>query len=111
MLSFRVCVLKSVCTSHEETNYKSPLDGTIHVVSGGGGAHLAEFSEEKPSWSLFRDYDHGYVKLTAVDHSSLLFEYKKSTDGRVHDSFKISRDYKYKSACGVDSCPATTHAT
>ncbi|KAJ4915701.1 putative inactive purple acid phosphatase 1 [Raphanus sativus] len=108
----RTCpVYQSVCTSHEETNYKSPLNGTIHVVAGGGGAHLAEFSEEKPSWSLFRDYDHGYVKLTAVDHSSLVFEYKKSSDGRVHDSFKISREYRDGSACGVDSCPATTHAT
>ncbi|CAN7020481.1 hypothetical protein BRARA_F00920 [Brassica rapa] len=108
----RTCpVYQSLCTTYEKANYKSPMDGTIHVVAGGGGAHLAEFSKQQPSWSLFRDYDHGYVKLTAVDHSSLLFEYKKSGDGRVHDSFKISRGYRDDSACGVDSCPATTHAT
>ncbi|KAG2268197.1 hypothetical protein Bca52824_062752 [Brassica carinata] len=108
----RTCpVYQSLCTNYEKSNYKSPMDGTIHVVAGGGGAHLAEFSKQQPSWSLFRDYDHGYVKLTAIDHSSLLFEYKKSSDGRVHDSFKISRGYRDDSACGVDSCPATTHAT
>ncbi|KAG2323746.1 hypothetical protein Bca52824_006474 [Brassica carinata] len=108
----RTCpVYMSLCTTFGKANYKSPLDGTIHVVAGGGGAHLAEFSKQQPSWSLFRDYDHGYVKLTAVDHSSLVFEYKKSSDGRVHDSFKISREYRDVSACGVGSCPATTHAT
>ncbi|CAE5957399.1 unnamed protein product [Arabidopsis arenosa] len=108
----RTCpVYQSVCTSHEKSNYKGPLNGTIHVVAGGGGAGLAEFSDLKPNWSLFRDYDYGFVKLTAFDHSNLLFEYKKSSDGRVHDSFTISRDYRDILACTVDSCPATTLAS
>ncbi|CAH2037868.1 unnamed protein product [Thlaspi arvense] len=108
----RTCpVYQSVCTSHEKTNYKGSLNGTIHVVAGGGGAGLAEFSELQPNWSLFRDYDYGFVKLTAVDYSNLLFEYRKSSDGRVHDSFKISRDYRDVLACAFDSCPATTLAS
>ncbi|KAE9610137.1 putative phosphodiesterase I [Lupinus albus] len=53
-------------------------------------------------WSLYRDYDFGFVKLTAFDHSSLLFEYKKSSDRKVYDSFTISRNYKDVLACVHD---------
>ncbi|KAH0854065.1 hypothetical protein HID58_092629 [Brassica napus] len=102
---------KSVCTSDEKTNYKGTFNGTIHIVAGGAGAGLAEFSDLQPNWSLVRDYDYGFLKLTAVDYSNLLFEYKKSSDGSVHDSFKISRDYRDVLACAVDSCPATTLAS
>ncbi|KAJ6764219.1 PURPLE ACID PHOSPHATASE-RELATED [Salix koriyanagi] len=49
--------------------------------------------------------------VVAFDHSSLLFEYKKSSDGKVYDSFTISRDYRDVLACVHDSCPATTLAT
>ncbi|PIN02297.1 Phosphodiesterase I [Handroanthus impetiginosus] len=34
----------------------------------------------EPNWSIFRDSDYGFVKLTAFDHSNLLFEYKRSRD-------------------------------
>lgn len=81
------------------------------MVAGGGGASLAEFSPIKTKWSLFKDYDYGFVKLTAFDHSNLLFEYKKSRDGKVYDSFRISRDYRDILACSVDSCPSTTLAS
>ncbi|CAN6901959.1 unnamed protein product [Brassica oleracea] len=108
----RTCpVYQSVCTSDEKTNYKGTFNGTIHIVAGGAGAGLAEFSDLQPNWSLVRDYDYGFLKLTAVDYSNLLFEYKKSSDGSVHDSFKISRDYRDVLACAVDSCPATTLAS
>ncbi|KAB1217440.1 putative inactive purple acid phosphatase 1 [Morella rubra] len=62
-------------------------------------------------WSLYRDYDFGFVKLTAFNHSSLLFEYKKSRDGNVYDSFTITRDYKDVLACVHDGCEPTTLAT
>lgn len=87
------------------------MNGTIHVVAGGGGAGLAEFTTLNTKWSFFKDYDYGFVKLTAFDHSSLLFEYKKSSDGEVYDSFTMSRDYRDILACTVDSCPSTTLAT
>ncbi|CAA7039320.1 unnamed protein product [Microthlaspi erraticum] len=108
----RTCpVYQSTCTSFELSHYKGPLNGTIHVVAGGGGAGLSRFSDWIPKWSLIRDEDFGFVKLTALDHSSLLFEYKKSSDGRVHDSFRMSRDYRDVLACAADSCPATTLAS
>jgi hypothetical protein len=95
----------------EKSHYSGSLNGTIHVVVGGGGSHLSTFSQAPPNWSLYRDYDYGFVKLTAFNHSSLLFEYKKSNDGKVYDSFTITREYKDVLACVHDSCEATTLAT
>ncbi|XP_073032079.1 probable inactive purple acid phosphatase 1 [Primulina eburnea] len=99
------------CTSNEKRYYQGSLNGTIHVVAGGGGASLTGFSTLQPNWSIFRDSDYGFVKLTAFDHSNLLFEYKRSSDGKVHDSFRISRDYRDILACSVDSCSSTTLAS
>ncbi|XWS23095.1 hypothetical protein CRYUN_Cryun29cG0092000 [Craigia yunnanensis] len=102
---------KNKCTDYEKRYYKGTQKGTIHVVAGGGGASLSTFTTLKTNWSLYRDYDYGFVKLTAFDHSNLLFEYKKSSDGKVYDSFRISRDYRDILACTVDSCPSTTLAS
>jgi hypothetical protein len=94
----------------ERSHYSGPPNGTIHVVVGGAGSHLSKFSQVTPKWSLYKDYDHGFGKLTAFNHSSLLFEYKKSRDGDVYDSFTISRDYRDVLACVQDSCEPTTLA-
>ncbi|KAL5725838.1 polynucleotide adenylyltransferase [Ranunculus cassubicifolius] len=108
----RTCpIYENVCTSQEKSNYKGSLNGTIHVVAGGGGAGLAQFTTLQTKWSVFKDYDYGFIKLTAYDHSNLLFEYKKSSDGKVYDSFTISRDYRDVLACAVDSCPSSTLAS
>ena len=87
------------------------MNGTIHVVVGGGGSHLSPFVDLKTHWSIYQDFDYGFVKLTAFNHSSLLFEYKKSSDGKVYDSFTISRDYRNVLACVHDSCSPTTLAS
>ncbi|KAM7477648.1 hypothetical protein LguiA_025861 [Lonicera macranthoides] len=108
----RTCpIYQNICTNEEKRYYKGILNGTIHVVAGGGGASLSYFTPIQTKWSIFRDYDYGFVKLTAFDHSNLLFEYKKSRDGKVYDSFRISRDYRDILACTVDSCPSTTLAS
>lgn len=75
-----------------KSQYSGTVNGTIHVVVGGGGSHLSGFGPTQTSWSLYKDSDFGFVKLTAYNHSSLLFEYKKSSDGNVYDTFTISRD-------------------
>ncbi|XP_022867900.1 probable inactive purple acid phosphatase 27 isoform X2 [Olea europaea var. sylvestris] len=108
----RTCpIYQNQCVNSERSHYSGIVNGTIHVVVGGGGSHLSEFSSVTPSWSLYRDYDFGFVKLTAFNLSSLLFEYKKSSDGKVYDSFTISRDYKDVLACVHDGCEAITLAT
>lgn len=94
----------------EKNHYSGTFNGTIHAVVGGGGHKLSKFSSMVPVWSLHKDFDHGFVKLTTFNQSSLLFEYKKSSDGKVYDSFTVSRDYKDVLACIHDSCESTTSA-
>lgn len=104
-------LVQNRCTRNEKNHYSGTLGGTIHVVVGGGGSHLSKFSSAPPSWSIYRDYDFGFVKMTAFNHSSMLFEYKKSSDGKVYDSFTLSRDYRDLLACAHDSCDRTTSAS
>ncbi|KAL7160607.1 hypothetical protein ABFS83_01G107500 [Erythranthe nasuta] len=104
-------IYQNKCVNSEKSHYSGTVDGTIHVVVGGGGSHLSEFSTVNTSWSLYKDYDWGFVKLTSHNHSSLAFEYKKSSDGKVYDSFTISRDYRDVLACVHDGCQPTTMAS
>ncbi|KAL5543906.1 hypothetical protein UlMin_007690 [Ulmus minor] len=107
----RICpIYQNICVNDEESHYSGVVNGTIHIVTGGAGKNLSPFSPVTPLWSIFRDHDHGFVKMTAFNHSSLLFEYKKSSDGKVYDSFTIYREYKDVLACVHDSCEATTLA-
>ncbi|KAL8250333.1 hypothetical protein R6Q59_034026 [Mikania micrantha] len=108
----RTCpIYQNQCVNSEISHYSGTVNGTIHVVVGGGGSHLSDFTTINTFWSLYKDRDWGFVKLTAFNHSSLLFEYKKSSDGEVYDNFTISRDYKDVLACVHDGCEATTLAT
>ncbi|KAM0932170.1 putative phosphodiesterase I [Dioscorea sansibarensis] len=104
-------VYQNQCVNSEKSHYSGTMNGTIHVVVGGGGSHLSPFADLKTHWSIYQDFDYGFVKLTAFNHSSLLFEYKKSSDGKVYDSFTISRDYRNVLACVHDSCSPTTLAS
>ncbi|KGN63484.1 nucleotide pyrophosphatase/phosphodiesterase [Cucumis sativus] len=108
----RTCpVYQHQCVNEEKNHYSGTMNGTIHVVVGGAGSHLSPFTQEIPKWSIYRDFDYGFVKMTAFNRSSLLFEYKRSSDGKVYDSFTISRDYRDVLACVPDSCQPTTLAS
>ncbi|CAI9098920.1 OLC1v1035653C1 [Oldenlandia corymbosa var. corymbosa] len=108
----RVCpIYQNQCVKEGTSHYSGVVNGTIHVVAGGGGSHLSQFTKINTFWSIYKDYDWGFVKLTAFNRSSLLFENKKSSDGKVYDSFTISRDYRDVLACVHDGCEATTLAT
>ncbi|KAJ8634210.1 hypothetical protein MRB53_027546 [Persea americana] len=108
----RTCqIYENICVNSETSHFSGIVNGTIHVVAGGGGSHLSAFTDLKTKWSIYKDYDFGFVKLTAFNHTSLLFEYKKSRDGKVYDSFTITREYMNVLACTIDSCEPTTLAT
>uniref|UniRef100_A0A0D9XA43 Purple acid phosphatase n=1 Tax=Leersia perrieri TaxID=77586 RepID=A0A0D9XA43_9ORYZ len=108
----RTCPLyQSQCVSGEKSRFSGTMNGTIFVIAGGGGSHLSDYTSAIPKWSVFRDRDYGFVKLTAFNHSSLLFEYKKSSDGKVYDSFTVDRDYRDVLSCVHDSCYPTTLAS
>ncbi|KAK9198241.1 hypothetical protein WN944_013425 [Citrus x changshan-huyou] len=64
------------CVSSETTHYAGTFSGTMHIVVGGGGSHISNFGPLNPSRSLYQEADYGFVKLTAFNHSSLLYEYK-----------------------------------
>jgi len=108
----RTCpVYENVCVAKGSDHYTGAFTATTHVVVGGGGASLADYTAARARWSHARDRDFGFAKLTAFNHTTLLFEYKKSRDGSVHDRFTVSRDYRDVLACGVDNCPSTTLAS
>lgn len=108
----RTCpVYEEQCVSSEKSHYSGTMNGTIHVVVGGGGSHLSNFTAKAPVWSVYREMDYGFVKLTAFNYTSLLYEYKRSGDGKVYDSFTVHREYRDVLACVKDSCPPTTWAT
>ncbi|PKA59851.1 putative inactive purple acid phosphatase 1 [Apostasia shenzhenica] len=108
----RTCpAYQNACMQKASNHYTGPFVATTHVVVGGGGASLADYTPYHAQWSHFRDHDFGFVKLTGFNHTSLLFEYKKSSDGKVYDHFTITRDYRDILACSFDSCPRTTLAT
>ncbi|WOL01450.1 putative inactive purple acid phosphatase 1 [Canna indica] len=108
----RTCpVYQNTCVQNGSNFYGGPFEATTHVVVGGGGASLADFTTVRARWSYFQDHDYGFVKLTAFNHSTLLLEYKKSSDGKVYDHFIISRDYLDILGCTVDSCSRTTLAS
>ncbi|WVZ90906.1 LOW QUALITY PROTEIN: hypothetical protein U9M48_037160 [Paspalum notatum var. saurae] len=105
-----IYLVQNRCVQDGSNQYVGRFNATTHVVVGGGGASLSPFRATVPYWSFFRDYDHGFAKLTAFNHSSMLFEYKRSSDGRVYDHFTVSRDYRDVMACSVDSCQRSTLA-
>ncbi|KAJ7530890.1 hypothetical protein O6H91_14G023600 [Diphasiastrum complanatum] len=109
----RTCpVYENICTSQETENYSGTFNSTIHVVVGGGGSHLSAFTPLKTTWSVYRDIDFGFTKLTAFNHSTLLFEYKKSSNGNVYDKFWITREYKDVLGCDtLNNCPSVTLAS
>ncbi|KAI3972977.1 hypothetical protein MKX01_019635, partial [Papaver californicum] len=101
----------NICVNSATSHFSGLWNGTIHVVVGGGGSHLSKFTNLKTRWSLYKDFDFGFVKMTAFNHTYLLFEYKKSSDGNVYDSFTITREYMNVLACTIGSCAPITLAT
>ncbi|KAI3844997.1 hypothetical protein MKX03_014702 [Papaver bracteatum] len=95
----RTCPMyENICVNSATTHFSGLWNETIHVVVGGGS-------------DLYKDFDFGFVKMTAFNHTSLLFEYKKSSDWNVYESFTITREYMDVLACTIDSCAPVTLAT
>uniref|UniRef100_A0A0D9XFE4 Purple acid phosphatase n=1 Tax=Leersia perrieri TaxID=77586 RepID=A0A0D9XFE4_9ORYZ len=100
------CVISPANSSN--SHYSGVMNGgTIHAVVGGGGSHLSNFTVETPEWSVYREMDYGFVKLTAFNYTTMVYEYKRSSDGKVYDSFTVHREYRDVLACVDGSCPPT----
>ncbi|KAK4569041.1 hypothetical protein RGQ29_004442 [Quercus rubra] len=108
----RTCpIYQNRCVNTEKSHYSGTVNGTINIVVGAGGYQLNSHTPLQTIWSIYKVSDFGFGKLTAFNHSSLLFEYKRSSDGEIYDSFTISRDYRDVLACVHDGCEPTTLAT
>lgn len=109
----RTCpVYENNCVSTETSQFSGKFNATIHIVVGGAGASLSTFSVLQTDWSVFRDTDHGFGKLIAFNRSTLRFEYKKSSNGEVYDSFWINRQYEDVLGCdSINNCPPFTLAS
>jgi hypothetical protein len=77
------------CPVHQE---KCVKEGIVHVVVGGAGAYMSNFTTVAPPWSMYRDMNYGYGKLTASNETTLQFEFRRSSDGQVYDSFILHKD-------------------
>lgn len=100
--------MQNQCVSTERDHYSGVYNATIHIVAGGGGAGLAQFTTINTTWSFVKDFDYGFTKLTAFDSSRLLFEYKKSSNASIHDKFEITRKYMDVLGCDntlMQNCP------
>ncbi|KAM0852660.1 hypothetical protein ACQ4PT_051614 [Festuca glaucescens] len=79
------------CPVHQE---KCVQEGTVHIVVGGAGAYMSNFTTVAPPWSVYRDMDYDFGKLTASNETTLQFECGRSSDGQVYDSFTVHKDKK-----------------
>lgn len=68
----------------------APINGTIYVVNGGGGAGLQDFRDPKPDWSQVRYKGYEYVRVD-VDDAGIITITAKDLNGGVIDRFTISR--------------------
>ncbi|KAM4107654.1 hypothetical protein ACB094_04G162200 [Castanea mollissima] len=103
-------IYQNRCVNTEKSHYSGTVNGMINIVVGAGGYQLNSHSPLQTNWSIYKVADFGFGKLTAFNHSSLLFEYKRSSDGEVYDQYTISRDYRDVLACVHDGCEPTTLA-
>ncbi|MBZ4417035.1 metallophosphoesterase [Myxococcus sp. RHSTA-1-4] len=91
-----------VLTGHDHNYERSkPMNGDAiagadqtgipYLVVGGGGASLRAFSGARPDWSVVRDDNaHGFLDVQVVDGT--LAAKLVTTDGKVLDSFTLSKD-------------------
>ena len=61
------------------------------MVVGTGGVNLEIDKWFKKDWSLVRDADYGYGRFTVMNSTHLLFQFVKTKNQLVGDSFWITK--------------------
>ncbi len=75
-----------------DPNHYIEPEGTIYVVTGGGGAGKdTSFENPPPSWSAFRQAEYHYLHINVYRYGRLEIIAKKSSDGTEIDSFTIDK--------------------
>ena len=69
--------------------------------AGCGGHKLSDIEDDQKVWIAEAASHHGYGRVTVESGSSLLWEYVRNKDGRVHDSIRISNSQLDRWRCNA----------
>ena len=69
--------------------------------AGCGGHKLSEIEDDQKAWIAEAASHHGYGRVTVESGSSLLWEYVRNKDGRVHDSVRIGNSQLDRRRCNA----------
>lgn len=98
----------NLCGHHHHYERSDPAQtfGVTHLVVGTGHTNTSTFSNEQPSWSVFRIRQSGALKLHFVNNATDTYIEGQfvcapassfcKADGTVLDSFKIGKQQKLK---------------
>eukprot|EP01094_Clydonella_sp_ATCC50884_P023659 TRINITY_DN5732_c0_g1_i2.p1 TRINITY_DN5732_c0_g1~~TRINITY_DN5732_c0_g1_i2.p1 ORF type:complete len:486 (-),score=132.00 TRINITY_DN5732_c0_g1_i2:291-1694(-) len=83
----------TVCGSFTREEYFRPAC-TAYVIAGAAGNteghYRTDWDPNPPAWSAFiYDKDFGYAVVSVSGYSELLWEWRRATDDKVMDTFKI----------------------
>jgi hypothetical protein len=70
-------------------------------AAGCGGHKLSNIEDDQKAWIADAASHHGYGRVTVESGTSLLWEYVRNKDGRVHDSTRIRNDQLERRRCNV----------
>ena len=73
----------------------------MHVCAGCGGHKLSDIEDDQKAWIAEAASHHGYGRVTVESGRSLLFQYVRNKDGRVHDSVRISNSQLDRRRCNA----------
>ncbi len=82
-------------------------------AAGCGGHKLSDIEDDQKAWIAEAASHHGYGRVTVESGTSLLWEYVRNKDGRVHDSVRIRNDQLERRRCNAAAggLSATHHGT
>ena len=63
--------------------------GVVCANAGCGGRRLSSIEDDQKAWIAHAESHYGYGRVTVHDGASLLFEFVRTKDGRVHDSVRL----------------------
>lgn len=72
-----------------------------YSAAGCGGHRLSDIEDDQKAWIAEAASHHGFGRVTVESGTSLLWEYVRNKDGRVHDSARIRNDQLERRRCNV----------
>ena len=77
------------------------VETLMWACAGCGGHKLSDIEDDQKVWIAEAASHHGYGRVTVESRGSLLWEYVRNKDGRVHDSVRISNSQLDRRRCNA----------